>query len=101
MDPSREAAAAIEARFDQRLEAGALEEARAALDWPPAPGAMKAIGAAELLAHLRGEIPLAEAREAAVQATRRYAKRQLAWMRNRLADWPAAATPREALALLA
>ena len=93
--------AAIETRFDQMLEAGALEEARAALDWPPAPGAMKAIGAAELLAHLRGEIPLAEAREAAVQATRRYAKRQLAWMRNRLPDWPAAATPRAALALLA
>ncbi|MDF2235479.1 tRNA (adenosine(37)-N6)-dimethylallyltransferase MiaA [Albimonas sp. CAU 1670] len=93
--------ARIEARFDQMLAEGALEEARAALDWPsPSPAAMKAIGAAELTAHLRGEISLAEAREAAVQATRRYAKRQLTWMRNRLGDWPAAEDPDEGLRLL-
>ncbi len=93
--------AAIETRFDQMLEQGALDEARGALTWPaPAPTAMQALGAHELMAHLRGELSLAQARDAAVLATRRYAKRQLSWARNRFRDWPAAETPAEAHALL-
>ncbi|MEE3102108.1 MAG: tRNA (adenosine(37)-N6)-dimethylallyltransferase MiaA, partial [Pseudomonadota bacterium] len=94
--------AGIDTRFDVMLEGGALDEARAAMSWTaPAPTAMQALGAAELIAHLRGEISLAEARDAAARATRRYAKRQLSWARNRLAVWPAAASPAEALARLA
>lgn len=94
--------AAIETRFDQMLAQGALDEARAALSWPaPAPTAMQPLGAAELMAHLRGELSLEAARDAAVLATRRYAKRQLSWARNRFRHWPAAETPAEAHARVA
>jgi tRNA dimethylallyltransferase len=64
------------------LEAGALEEARANLPrWEQAGGARKAIGAPELIAHLRGEMSLDAAREAAIIASRQYAKRQRTWFR--------------------
>lgn len=75
-------------RFDVMLEHGALAEARALLSsWDPALPAAKAIGGPELIAHLRGEISLAEAREAAIIASRQYAKRQRTWFRKRMADW--------------
>ena len=78
----------LAARFDAMLAAGALEEVRANLaGWDPARPGDRAIGAAELAAHLRGEIPLEAAREAAVVATRRYAKRQRTWFRARMRDW--------------
>jgi tRNA dimethylallyltransferase len=80
--------ARIEARFDQMLEDGALGEARSNLDrWDRAGGARKAIGAPELIAHLRGELTLDEARAAAITATRQYAKRQRTWFRARMRDW--------------
>lgn len=84
----------IEARVDAMLAAGALEEVRAALPgWDVRLPAFRAIGAAELRAHLRGEIPLAEARERIIVATRRYAKRQRTWLRARMARWqPVTAT---------
>lgn len=70
------------------LEAGALDEARAHLaDWDPAAPSSKALGAAELIAHLRGEIPLKEARDRAVILTRQYAKRQRTWFRSRMKGW--------------
>lgn len=78
----------IARRFDAMLELGALEEARAVLPhWDPALNAARAIGAAELVAHLRGEITLEAARDAATLATRRYAKRQRTWFRARMRDW--------------
>jgi tRNA dimethylallyltransferase len=49
---------------------------------------MKAVGAPELMAHLAGETTLAEAMDRARAATRRYAKRQMTWMRNQMPDWP-------------
>ena len=53
----------IEQRFDLMIAQGALDEARANLPrWPRARGAAKAIGAPELIAHLRGEITLGDAR---------------------------------------
>ena len=89
LDPGREALAArIEARFDAMLERGALEEVRRlAPVWDPSLPAARAIGAAELMAHLRGEMSLSQARGAAVLATRRYAKRQRTWLRSRMAGW--------------
>ena len=89
LDPGREALAArIASRFDAMLAAGALEEVRAAAPrWDPALPAARAIGAAELMAHLRGRATLEEAREAAVTATRRYAKRQRSWARSRMGGW--------------
>ena len=78
----------IERRFDQMLDMGALEEARRnAPHWSPELPSAKAIGAAELVAHVRGEIRLDEARERAVIATRQYAKRQRSWFRARMAAW--------------
>ncbi len=48
---------------------------------------MKAIGVRELLAHLKSEITLDEARSLAQIATRQYIKRQLTWWRGQMADW--------------
>ncbi len=83
----------IAQRFDAMLRAGALEEARAALPhWPdPAKGQTepwtKAIGAPELIGHLRGQSSLTEATTAAILASRQYAKRQRSWFRNRMKNW--------------
>jgi tRNA dimethylallyltransferase len=80
--------ARIARRFDQMLKQGALDEARAMLPvWNPAHLSSKAIGAPELIAHLRGELPLSAAREAAIIASRQYAKRQRTWFRARHRDW--------------
>lgn len=81
--------ARCDARFDLMIKAGAMEEARAMMDrdLPPNLPAMKAVGAPELFAHLRGEVSLDEAAGRAKQATRNYAKRQMTWMRNQMSDW--------------
>jgi tRNA dimethylallyltransferase len=80
--------ARIERRFDTMLTAGALDEARANLPgWQPARLSSRAIGAAELIAHLKGDLPLADARGAAIIASRQYAKRQRTWFRSRMAHW--------------
>jgi len=80
--------ARIERRFDRMLEAGALAEARANLaDWDHALPSSRAIGAPELIAHLRGEMSLQEARKRAIIASRQYAKRQRSWWRVRMGDW--------------
>jgi tRNA dimethylallyltransferase len=78
----------IARRFDQMLDQGALEEARAMLPrWSPDDLSSKAIGAPELIAHLKGEMSLPAAREAAIIASRQYAKRQRTWFRARHKDW--------------
>ncbi|MGF1552620.1 MAG: tRNA (adenosine(37)-N6)-dimethylallyltransferase MiaA [Paracoccaceae bacterium] len=85
--------AAIARRFDAMLAEGALDEARAVARRFPDPAArdalpgMRALGARELCAHVEGRLSLEAARDAAVLATRRYAKRQRTWMRNRLRSW--------------
>lgn len=70
-------------RMDAMLEAGALDEARAA--WvrcadPHAPG-WSGIGCTELWQHLAGECGLEEARALWLRHTKAYAKRQLTWFR--------------------
>jgi tRNA dimethylallyltransferase len=57
------------------------------------------VGYRELAAHLRGEVSLPEALEAAQRETRRYAKRQLTWFRNQTPGWMrlSAASPDTAL----
>ncbi|MEC3860554.1 tRNA (adenosine(37)-N6)-dimethylallyltransferase MiaA [Mesobacterium sp. TK19101] len=78
----------IARRFDQMISRGALDEARANLPiWDPALPSMKAIGAPELIAHLKGEISLSVAKERATIATRQFAKRQRTWFRARMSDW--------------
>jgi len=85
--PPRQALyAAIDRRVEAMAEKGALEEVRRLLGrgLPPENPALKAVGVPEFSRHLRGEIPLAEAVAAAQQATRRYAKRQMTWLRHQL-----------------
>lgn len=78
----------IARRFDQMLEQGALDEARNNLDrWDPAVLSMKAIGAPELIAHLKGDITLDEARTRATIATQQFAKRQRTWLRSKMKQW--------------
>ncbi len=76
--------ATCDARFLAMIRDGALDEARAldARDLDPALPALKALGVPELCRHLSGECSLDEAIAAAQQATRRYAKRQLTWLRH-------------------
>ncbi len=84
LDPPRERLRArIEARFRAMLAAGALEEADRLRGLDPDLPAMKALGLPELHAHLAGETALEEAEKRAVFATRRFAKRQRTWFRNR------------------
>lgn len=78
----------IARRFDQMLDLGALDEARAMLPtWNPAHQSSKAIGAPEMIAHLQGKMTLDDARDAAVIASRQYAKRQRTWFRSKHQDW--------------
>lgn len=84
----------IERRFHQMLSEGALDEARANLpDWDPKRPSSKAIGAPELIAHLRGEISLPEATETAILASRQYAKRQRTWFRSNMGAWTRLSLP--------
>jgi tRNA dimethylallyltransferase len=66
-------AQAIDARVDAMVAAGAAEEVRRAADRGASHTARKALGFDELL---RGDV------DAMKRATRRYAKRQLTWMRK-------------------
>lgn len=78
----------IEARLDDMLAFGALDEARRnEPDWHPGLPSAKAIGASELIAHVRGEMRLDEARERIAVLTRQYAKRQRTFFRGRLRGW--------------
>jgi tRNA dimethylallyltransferase len=78
----------ITRRFDRMLENGVLAEVQANLpDWNPRRASSRAIGATELIAHLHGEASLDEARDAAIIATRQYAKRQRTWFRARMGEW--------------
>ena len=79
--------ARAERRFDQMMEAGALDEVRNLPALPQGSPVLKAIGVPELRAHLAGEIGLDEAVATAKTATRNYIKRQLTWWRPRLAGW--------------
>jgi tRNA dimethylallyltransferase len=81
--------AAIEARFDAMLAAGALAEVegllRLGLSWELP--VMRALGVAQLAAHLAGRIDLATASAAAKTETRQYAKRQGTWLKSKMSSW--------------
>ena len=80
--------ARIEHRFETMIQKGALEEVRANLaHWDPSLLSSKAIGATELVAHLKGQTTLHEACQAATTATRQFAKRQRTWFRSRMKGW--------------
>lgn len=74
------------ARFEQMIEAGAVDEVRQlmALNLPENLPIMKTIGVRELSAYLRSEMSLEEAIKKCQTATRNYAKRQMTWFKNQL-----------------
>jgi tRNA dimethylallyltransferase len=90
LEPDRdELYARIDARFGAMLESGALEEVAelATRKLDPLLPAMKAHGVPALMAHLRGEITLAEAATIGRADTRHYAKRQFTWFRHQLPEF--------------
>ena len=74
----------INHRVDLMFEAGLLDEAKWLFDHYPDVQAAKGIGYKELFPYFRGEKSLEEASDSLKQATRRFAKRQLTWFRNRM-----------------
>ncbi|MEP1442613.1 MAG: tRNA (adenosine(37)-N6)-dimethylallyltransferase MiaA [Hyphomicrobiales bacterium] len=78
----------IEERFDGMVEAGGLDEVAAlqALNLDRSLPAMKAIGVPQFIDHLSGERSIEDAIDNAKQESRRYAKRQMTWMRNQMDD---------------
>lgn len=74
----------INQRVDLMLEAGLLEEARWLYEQAPNCQASKGIGYKELFPYFEGQISLEEAVDKLKQNTRRFAKRQLTWFRNRM-----------------
>ena len=78
----------IEQRFDKMVKAGALKEAEEhQQDWNEKLLSSKAIGARELIAHLRGQLSLEQAQQSATIATRQFAKRQRTWFRSKMKHW--------------
>lgn len=81
--------ARCDARFDAMLAEGALDEVRALLqlglsrDLP----VMRALGVAPLADQIAGATTPAAAAEAAKTETRRYAKRQITWLKRNMMSW--------------
>ena len=73
----------INNRVDKMLEMGLVEEAKAFFNTDASNTARQAIGYKELKPYLDGEISLESAVEKLKMETRRYAKRQLTWFRNK------------------
>ena len=75
----------IEQRFDQMLNDGIIEETIALLlrgDLDVRMPAMRAVGYAQILSYLTGEMDFEIMRRRAIYATRQLAKRQLTWLRR-------------------
>lgn len=79
----------IRNRVWDMIDSGALEECARfrARRLDRAAPAGRVLGAAQLVAHLDGELTLQEAVTSTITATRQYAKRQRSWFRNRMPDW--------------
>ena len=82
--------ARCDARLGSMLDEGAETEVAAlmARGLDATLPVMKAVGVREIADWLSGKTSRAAALAAAQQETRRYAKRQMTWMRGRMADWP-------------
>lgn len=77
----------IRLRFMKMVEQGAIAEAAQLRGLDPTLPAAKIIGLRELCALQAGEMTRDDAITLAVTATRQFAKRQVTWFRNRMADW--------------
>lgn len=74
----------INARVDQMIEQGLIEEVRGLLERGYGPGliSMQGLGYKEIIGYLLGEYNRQHAIELLKQNTRRFAKRQLSWFRH-------------------
>lgn len=81
----------IDLRFEQMMEAGALDEVARLRErrLDPLLPVMRAHGVPGLIAHLDGELSLAEAIARGQADTRAYAKRQVTWYRHQMPEWQA------------
>ena len=86
----------IDRRVDEMLAQGLLREIEGLLaaGIPPTATSLQAIGYKEPIAALRGEITMDEAVERVKRESRRYAKRQLTWLRrNEKIHWIVQSAP--------
>jgi tRNA dimethylallyltransferase len=77
----------INRRFEAMVRQGALEEANLLLGLDRTLPAAKALGLPQLQEYLLGRITLEGAIAEGQSATRRYVKRQMTWLRNRMKEW--------------
>lgn len=79
----------INSRVDRMFEQGLEQEIRTLFDRGATENnqCVKAIGCRQMFEYFRGEISLIDAKEKIKQESRRYAKRQLTWMRKEDAVW--------------
>jgi tRNA dimethylallyltransferase len=84
----------IDARFDSMLAQGAVEEVRRllAFGFSDELPIMRALGVAQLAAHVRGDLQLDAATAVAKTETRQYAKRQATWLRRNMQSWKSIST---------
>ena len=95
--PREQMYAKINARVDEMIRNGLVDEVKGLLDRGIEPrtegGAMQAIGYKEIVSALRGEMTMERAVELIKQGSRRYAKRQWTWFRHdkrtKWFDWTA------------
>lgn len=97
--------ARVEGRVERMWELGLVDEVRRVESAGMGRTARRAVGYAEVLAHLHGEVTEAAAREAVTANTRRLARKQMGWFgRDPRVHWLDAQSPRlldDALALVA
>ena len=88
MPPRAEVYARIGRRLQTMVAAGALDELSGLRSRGLAPELplLKAVAVRELLAHLEGRLDLESALARATVQTRRYAKRQLTWLRHQVPE---------------
>jgi tRNA dimethylallyltransferase len=79
--------ARIAARFETMVDGGGLEEARKLQGLDPSLPAAKLLGLRPLQALAAGTLTRDEALDAAITATRQFAKRQMTWFRHRMAHY--------------
>lgn len=84
LDPKRQALyERINLRAQQMFEAGLIEETQRLLDkYGDAAGPLSSLGYKQAVQFLRGELTREQALQAAQQAHRNYAKRQMTWFRR-------------------
>ncbi len=95
--------AACDKRATQMASSGAIDEVRSLMErnLDPLLPVMKALGVPEIISLLRGERDQAEAIELLQRNTRRFAKRQMTWLRHQMVDWPCYENTKMAFAAVA